>query len=134
MKVSPFAKVGNVPFGISPDALIELLGPPNDQRTDNSSNSELDYGSAVYRFDATSTLVEVTADVPALELGDAVIPFPFLAAYVREHDQSAFERAGFLVSPSFGLAHDPDYPSWVTVFPQQSVSLWQASGKGTAAA
>ena len=134
MKLSPYSHVGNVTFGIGPDALVQVAGQPHSQRSNRASETELDYGSIVYRFDSNSTLVEITADSPALELDGYLIPFPLLAGYVREHDQSAFERVGFLVSPRFGIAHDPDCPSWVTAFPEESLDRWRAIGSSSAGA
>jgi hypothetical protein len=32
---------------------------------------------------------------------------------MRHQDSAAFERAGFVVSPKFGLAFAPESPTWV---------------------
>jgi hypothetical protein len=134
VKVSPFTQVENIKFGIGLGTLAGLIGHPRSQRVNRAGQMEVDCGSTVYRFDAASTLVEITANAPTLELDGHLIPFAVLANYVREHDQSAFERVGFLVSPRFGIAHDPDCPSWVTAFPEQSLHTWRAIGDTNAGA
>jgi hypothetical protein len=134
VKVSPFTQVGSITFGIDPGTLAGLIGQPRSQRVMRAGQMEVDYGSTVYRFDAASTLVEITADAPTLELDGHLIPFAFLSSYIREHDQSVFERVGFLVSPRFGIAHDPEFPSWVTAFPEQSLDIWLAIGGTNAGA
>lgn len=128
MKVSPFTQVGSITFGIDPGTLAGLIGQPRSERVNRDGRIELDYGAAVYRFDASSTLVEITADAPTLELDGHLVPFANLPSYLQEHDESAFTRAGFSVSPRFGIAFDPHFPSWVTAFPEKSLDIWRAIG------
>jgi hypothetical protein len=134
VKVSPFTQVGSITFGIDPGALVGLIGQPRSERVNHVGQMEFDYGSTVYRFDATSTLVEITADAPTLDLDGHLVPFSYLPSYLQEHDQSAFERLGFLVSPRFGIAADTHFPSWVTAFPEQSLDIWRAIGDSNAGA
>lgn len=134
MRFSPFTKVGDITFGTDAGTLAGLIGQPRAQRVNRDGLMEFDYGSVVYRFDETSTLVEITADSPAIQLDSHQVPFACLASCIREHDQSAFERYGFLVSPRFGIAHDPDFPSWVTAFPEKSLHFWRAIGGNHAGA
>ena len=59
--------------------------------------------------------------------GDVVdVPFAGLAAVVQAQDATAFERAGFLVSPRFGLAFVPGQPDWVTALAAHCIETWRA--------
>ena len=42
---------------------------------------------------------------------------------------AAFVRAGFLVSPRFGLAFVPDQPDWVTALAAHCIGAWRALGE-----
>jgi len=134
MKFIPLRQFGDIGFGAAADTLISLKGKPKRTRVKRSGLTELDYGSIFYRFSQDSRLVEVTANAPTIELSAVLVPFSLLANYFREHDQLYFERCGFLVSPRFGIAHDPDFPSWVTAFPASSIDLWRGVGDGDAGA
>lgn len=76
--------------------------------------NELDYDSVVYRFQDCGRLEEITAQAPVVNIGNLLVPFTALASFVRATDPSAFEKAGLLITPKFGLAFDPDDPFWVT--------------------
>ena len=41
---------------------------------------------------------------PVLHLDQVAVPFTALAGFIRSQDPEVFERAGFLVSPRYGLA------------------------------
>ena len=75
-------------------------------------------------------LEEVTRRAAVLYLlldGDVVdVPFAGLAAVVQAQDGAAFERAGFLVSPRFGLAFVPGQPDWVTALAAHCIETWRA--------
>jgi hypothetical protein len=87
---------------------------------------ELDYDTVVFRFQDNGRLEEVTMQAPVVVFGTIVVPFGTLAPFVREHDSSVFERAGFLVSPTFGLAFDPQCPFWVTALAAHCLAAWRA--------
>ena len=126
MRIVPFESVGEVKFSASRKDIIAILGKP-DQEVDNSIGlHELKYRNTTYRFDKTGALEEITAHAPVLDLGTISVPFPALATYIHQQDHSAFTKAGFLVSPHFGLAFDPDCPPWVTVITKLSIDLWLA--------
>ena len=126
MRIVPFESVGEVNFSASRKDIIATLGQP-DQEVDNHIGlHELKYQNIIYRFDKTGALEEITAHAPVLHLGTISVPFPALAAYIHQQDQSAFTKFGFLVSPHFGLAFDPDCPPWVTVIKKHSIDLWRA--------
>jgi hypothetical protein len=54
------------------------------------------------------------------------VPFASLEAFVCEHDPLSFRRAGFVVSPRFGLAFDPSEPAWVTALARHCLAEWRA--------
>jgi hypothetical protein len=126
MHLTPFIRVDDVPFTISRDAIVSSRGQPLRQGRNDVGLNELDYGSVVYRFQDNGRLEEVTMQVPVLHLDKVSVPFATLAAFVQAHDAQSFERAGFLVSPQFGLAFDPECPSWVTALAEHCLDTWRA--------
>lgn len=124
MRLVPFARVDDTPFTLSVDDLRRARGEPwRAQRNDVGLN-EMDYGDVVYRFQDCGRLEEVTLQAEVVEIGNVAVPFANLAAFVRTHDPEPFERAGFLVSPEFGLAFDPHEPFWVTALARHSIPEW----------
>jgi len=45
---------------------------------------------------------------------------------VQSSDDRAFDRAGFLVSPRYGIAFVPEKPCWVTALARHCVQEWMA--------
>lgn len=130
MRLEPYVRVDDLGFDATPAALLARLGRPRARRRNNVGLDELDYGEAVYRFQASGRLEEVTRRAPVLYLldGGAVVDLPFaaLAPHVRRRDADAFERAGFLVSPRYGLAFVPAEPDWVTALARHCIGTWRA--------
>jgi hypothetical protein len=54
------------------------------------------------------------------------VPFENLAELLRRQDVDSFERAGFLVSPRYGLAFDPHEPFWITALARHCIGEWEA--------
>ena len=86
----------------------------------------MDYGDVVYRFQDSGRLEEITQEAEVVTLGKVAVPFASLAGFIRAQDPDAFERAGFLVSPGFGLAFDPGEPFWVTALARHCIPEWEA--------
>lgn len=127
MRLEPFTEVDAIPFDISQQRLLDRLGPPRHTGSNAVGLTELDYGDGVYRFQQGSgRLEEVTRHAPVLHLGTVAIPFPALADFVTAQDPEAFERAGFLVSPAFGIAFVPGVPDWVTALARHCIPSWRA--------
>jgi hypothetical protein len=55
---------------------------------------------------------------------ERLLPFASLEAFIQEQDPLAFRRAGFLVSPAYGLAFDPTEPCWVTALAKHCLAQW----------
>jgi len=126
LKLQPYIQVDATPFTVSPEDLLRRRGRPwRAQRNDVGLN-EMDYGDVVYRFQDGGRLEEVTLQAQVIAFGNVVVPFEALAAFVRDQDEDAFERAGFLVSPRFGLAFDPSEPCWVTALARHCIPEWEA--------
>lgn len=125
MKLDPYVAVDDVPFTASIDSLLRAKGPPGRRERNEVGLDALDYGRAVYRFQDNGRLEEVTVDSPAVAFGTVTVPFGALAAFVRVQDPQAFERAGFLVSPRFGLAFDPRDGRWVTALAAHAIAQWR---------
>jgi hypothetical protein len=126
MKVTPFTSVNGLSFGMSREAVVASIGDPSKVRSrKEGSILQLVYASARYRFDE-GALTEITVDAPIVEIGAVSISFQTLAPYLKKQDPGAFEKVGFIVSPSYGLAFDPQHASWVTAFPKERLPLWRA--------
>ena len=134
MKLTPYVRVDDTPFSMRREDLERLHGAPVRVQRNGVGLTELDYGEVVFRFqDSTGRLEEVTRRAPQLYLlgagGVADVPFAGLQAFVRAHDPAAFARAGFLVSPRFGLALVPDQSDWVTALAAHCIGAWRALGE-----
>jgi len=127
MRITPLTKVNDIAFGSSQDAIAAALGKPDKISTNSLGLVELSYPSAIYRFGGAG-LEEATLNAKVIELGAVAVPFKLLGSYMRESDPSCFESSGFIVSPAYGIAYDPEYPCWVTAFAQSGIALWQAIG------
>ena len=126
MHLTPFVQVDGVPFSITPEALLRRKGVPLRRAVNDVALEAFDYGSVVYRFQASGRLEEVTRRAPVLHLGELAVPFRALRAFVQAQDAAAFERAGFVVSPRFGVAFVPTDPDWVTALGRHCIPTWRA--------
>jgi hypothetical protein len=126
MRLLPFESVDGVPFSTTPEQLRARHGRPGREGRNAVDLDELDYGRVVYRFQASGRLEEVTMQAPVLHLRAVAVPFAALAAFVRAEDPAAFGRAGFVVSPRFGIAFDPADPAWVTALAAHCLPQWRA--------
>ncbi|MEM8661517.1 MAG: hypothetical protein AAGF35_11585 [Pseudomonadota bacterium] len=105
--------------------LLSYLGCPNSNMKNSIGLVELDFGSKVFRFDPSGALSEVTIESEVVELDHTSIPFEDLAARLKAEDAGVFEKYGFIVSPEFGLAFDPEHSPWVTVLTKRGLAAWQ---------
>lgn len=126
MRLEPFSTVDTVAFTTTRDALLRRRGRPLREGRNVVGLIELDYGDVVFRFQDCGRLEEVTARAQVLHLGSIAVPFPTLASFVRNNDPALFERAGFIVSPRYGLAFAPDSPDWVTALAAHCIGEWRA--------
>jgi hypothetical protein len=126
MKLEPFVLVDSTPFSASREELIAERGQPSTELRNGVGLNEMDYGSVVYRFQDCGRLEEITTRAPVVYIGAVDVPFNALESFVKGNDASAFERAGFVVSPKFGLAFDPNCPDWVTALAAHCIETWRA--------
>lgn len=126
MRLIPFVQVDDTPFTLRPGALLRRRGAPLRRAISDVALEAFDYGDVVYRFQASGRLEEVTQRVPVLHLGPLAIPFRALEGFVAAQDADAFERAGFRVSPRFGVAFVPRDPDWVTALARHCLPTWRA--------
>ncbi|WP_367065071.1 hypothetical protein [Oryzisolibacter sp. LB2S] len=128
MHLTPYAAVNGMPFTATRADVIRARGQPCSEERNEVGLTALDYGAVVFRFQDCGRLEEVTARAEVLHLGAVAVPFRSLAAFVRHCDGKAFERAGFLVSPRYGIAFVPTQPCWVTALARHCLAQWQALG------
>ena len=126
LQLTPFVAFDGIAFSCSAEDLVARIGPPHRLSRNNVALNEYDYGDSVLRFQDNGRLEEITKRTPVLHLGTVAVPFGALAGFVLRQDGEAFERAGFLVSPAFGLAFVPEEPDWVTALARHCISTWQA--------
>lgn len=126
VKLEPFVQVDDTPFSVSSGDVMRTRGEPWRSGRNGVGLNELDYGDVVYRFQDCGRLEEITLQAKVVTIGNVAVPFEALAAFVRGQDPEAFERAGFLVSPGFGLAFDPSEPFWVTSLARHCIPEWKA--------
>lgn len=125
MRLDPFISVDGLPFTTTPQQLRARLGAPREEGRSAVELNEMDYGDVVYRFQDSGRLEEVTRRADVLHLGSVAVPFFALQAFIAEHDADAFERAGFIVSPRFGLAFVPNPSRWVTALAAHCIGTWR---------
>jgi len=126
VKLRPYQQVDDTSFTATRDEIRRARGEPWRARRNEVGLDEMDYGEVVYRFQDCGRLEEVTLQAELVRLGNLAVPFEALAGFVRSQDAEAFERAGFLVSPAFGLAFDPGEPFWVTALARHCLPQWEA--------
>jgi hypothetical protein len=126
MKLNPYVSVDDTPFSATQHDVIAARGEPEKRLRNSVGLNELDYGDVVFRFQDSGRLEEVTKLAPVVIIDGEVVLFLSLAEFMRNNDSSAFERGGFIVSPRFGLAFDPQCPSWVTALARHCIDTWRA--------
>lgn len=126
VRLEPFEQVDGTPFSMSVDDLLRRRGTPWRRERNGVELEEFDYGDVVYRFQDNGRLEEITVQAHLVDLGNVAVPFASLAGFVRDNDGEAFMRAGFIVSPAFGLAFDPAQPYWVTFLARHCLPEWLA--------
>jgi len=131
MHLEPYTRVDGLPFTALREEVLRRYGAPLSEERNVVGLTALDYGGTVFRFQDGGRLEEVTARAEALHLGTVAVPFRDLAAFVRSNDANAFDRAGFLVSPLYGIAFVPGEPCWVTALAGHCVGEWEALRQAT---
>lgn len=127
MELQPFVSVDETLFSMTLPAALAARGEPMSRRfLPDVQLEELDYGEVVFRFQASGRLEEITKLSPVVIIRAQAIVFPSLAEFVRENDPRCFERAGFVISPRYGIAFDPQCPSWVTALAEHCLEAWRA--------
>lgn len=124
--LNPFIAFDGIPFSLGVEELIADLGLPDRCRRNAVALNEYDYGHSVFRFQDGGRLEEITKRTPLLQIGAVVVPFGALSGFVRAQDTDVFERAGFIVSPRYGIAFVADQPDWVTALAAHCMPTWRA--------
>lgn len=126
MKLEPFVRVDETLFSASKDDILAARGKPMRTCRNDVGLNELDYGTVVYRFQDCGRLEEITVQAPTVNFGKVTVPFSALRSFIQCQDPAMFEKAGFLVSPKFGLAFDPDSDFLVTALAAHCLDAWRA--------
>ncbi|HVE52146.1 MAG TPA: hypothetical protein VNB23_02050 [Ramlibacter sp.] len=126
MRLQPFVQVDGTPFSVSSAEIVRARGQPWRSGRNAVGLDEFDYGDVVFRFQDGGRLEEVTREAKVLTFGNIAVPFEALAGFVRAQDPDTFDRAGFVVSPAFGIAFDPAEPFWVTALARHCLPEWEA--------
>ena len=131
MRLEPYVRVDDTLFSATSADIVRARGQPWHTGRNGVGLNELDYGDVVYRFQDSGRLEEITMQAAVVNIGNVAVPFSNLAGFVRAHDPEAFDRAGFVVSPRFGLAFDPSQPSWVTALARHCLPEWKRLPTGS---
>jgi hypothetical protein len=124
MKIQPYTTVGQIHFGATAQVVASILGNASRTSTDRLGRTQLHYSELIVRL-VNAAIVEISAKAETVEFPDVAIPFQHLARFLRKHDPTAFESVGFTVSPAYGVALDPNFPTWVTAFAKSEVDAWR---------
>jgi hypothetical protein len=126
MRLEPFVSVDGLPFSATWEDIVRRRGAPLRRGRNEVGLNELDYEDTVFRFQDGGRLEEVTTRTRVVHLGTLAVPYAALEDFVRSGDPSMFERAGFIVSPRFGLAFAPSGGPWVTALAAHCLDEWRA--------
>jgi hypothetical protein len=126
VKLVPFVCVDATPFTATREDLERACGRPADEGFNLVGLTELDYGAVVFRFQSSGRLEEITLQADVVEVDGTCVPFDALESFVVRHDAAVFRRAGFVVSPRFGVAFDPSSDRWVTALAAHCMDEWRA--------
>ena len=118
MEVIPYTAFGNVRLRENEQIVAQRLGVPDRRKINSAGEVELDYSHIVVRIDGICGVVEVTSRPEHICIGQDVIRRHHLPGFLMQHDPSAKEIQGFVVSPRFGVAVDTDTVNdgWISVF------------------
>ena len=107
------------------EQIVSELGEPDEQKVGRTGDLELYFPSTTCVVEAAHGLTQVHTDTPHLTIGTVHVLFGGLVAFLRDRDPETFETVGFVVSHAFGIACDPDQPSWVIAYAPSRVDRWQ---------
>ena len=126
MKVIPYQSVNAIEFLATKSSVLSRLGQPAKQGLSRTGNIELNYKQITFRFSQkTLEFIEATANAPVIFLENVAVEFEVLQRFLEAHDPTSFSVVGFYVSPRFGIAFDPNQPSFVTAFPESELFSWR---------
>ena len=125
MKFCPFKSINEIYFNSTRDEILQALGNPEGESVNSLGWNELNYGEIVFRLDRNGHLVEVTANLECVDLNGSKIQYIQLNDYLSKNDNEAFDTVGFIVSPKYGIAFDPEHKFWVTHFRQSELEGWR---------
>jgi hypothetical protein len=134
MRIVPYISAHGVSFGSSEESVVSILGSEFKRQFNRTGQIELIYDAYTFRLSRDEQVfVEATIDSECFEIEGCTlhstkmneISFAELGFTVAKLDNQSFEAQGFIVSPKFGVAFDPHFPSWLTVFAKGELNAWQ---------
>ena len=135
MKVTPYIDILGAPFGALQEAVLTAFGAPMSESVNRLNQSELSYKDVTFRFSPQpeGKLIEATVCSEFFQIkGCNISPnhmreisFRELGFVVAKLDIDSFVAQGFIVSPKFGLAFDPNDECALTVFSRSELAEWQ---------
>jgi hypothetical protein len=134
MRIVPYSTAHGVPFGASEESVVSILGSEFQKKLSREGLIELVYEAYTFRLSRDEqVLVEATLDSEYFEIEGCrlhstkknEISFVEMGYAVAKLDNVSFEAHGFIVSPKFGVAFDPHFPSWLTVFAKGELNAWR---------
>ncbi|MBE0462096.1 MAG: hypothetical protein ACTIDY_01535 [Halomonadaceae bacterium] len=124
MRIEPFSKLDDVSLNATRDDLSRLLGAPLGTKVNRIGLEEFDYRDRIFRFEPSGFLSEVTIKAERVEFDQVSVQFTALSGFIFSNDPQSFEKHGFIVSPAYGVAFDPEHHPWVTVLTRGGLDGW----------
>lgn len=124
MRIESFSRFDDVSLNATRDELSRLLGAPFSTKVNRIGLEELDYRNRIFRFKPSGFLSEVTIEAEQIEFDQVSVPFTALSGFISSNDPHSFEKYGFIVSPAYGVAFDPEHYPWVTVLTREGLGGW----------
>jgi hypothetical protein len=125
MNYLPFEHLDNIELTVREAEIKLRIGLPCTVRNNEADLIEYDFDKYIFRFDMEGNLSEVTANCKVLEYKSQKITFKELSKFISVNDIQAFEKYGFIVSPKYGVAFDPEFEPWVTFLTHSGLSGWK---------
>jgi hypothetical protein len=122
--LKPYQSFDGIEFEADEATIIKSLGAPISQRINDLGYKELEYAEGYYRLQENA-LKEMTLDLRIVPMPQQKVYFVSLKRFIHKNDDGCFERSGFYVSPKLGIAFDPYFPSWVTIFSKTELPQWR---------
>lgn len=126
MRIVPYSNILNISFGSTESAVIKILGDPQRKNESSLGDTELIYSDKIFRFEPENgAFHEATLNSEYFDFLGQEVAFAKLGFLIAKNDLESFEENGFLVSPKYGIAFDPNDRFFLTAFCREDLERWK---------